>query len=81
MIIDTKGNLYGTATSGGRSSEGVVYELSSSGTLTVLHSFAGGASDGCNPYGSVTRDTAGNLYGTTLYCGASGFGTVWKLTP
>jgi uncharacterized repeat protein (TIGR03803 family) len=82
MIIDTKGNLYGTTISGGRFSEGVVYELDSSSTLTVLYSFAGGASDGCNPYGSVTQDTTGgSFYGTTLYCGASGFGTVWKLAP
>ena len=26
-------------------------------------------------------DTAGNIYGTTYYCGPSNYGTVWKLSP
>jgi len=47
----------------------------------VLHSFPGhGTSDGCEPYGSVVQDTAGNHYGTTLYCGLYGGGTIWKVS-
>jgi uncharacterized repeat protein (TIGR03803 family) len=78
LRIDEKDNLYGTTIAGGSSNKGVVYELSSGGTFTLLHSFAGGSADGCAPFGSVTRDAKGNLYGTTTGCGTHS-GTIWKL--
>jgi uncharacterized repeat protein (TIGR03803 family) len=80
LFMDTKGNLYGVTEEGGSSSEGVVYKLSKSGTLTVLHSFAGTSSDGCYPLGTPAIDTDGNLYGTTEACGASEAGIVWKVS-
>jgi uncharacterized repeat protein (TIGR03803 family) len=80
LLSDKKGNLYGVTEGGGASSEGVAYKLSKAGTLTVLHSFAGGTTDGCYAYGSPAMDKAGNLYGTTDSCGASGLGTVWRLS-
>src|SRR5580704_600201 len=47
-------------------------------TFTVLHNFKG--FDGSNPYAGLIRDTAGNLYGTTLNGGTGeGHGTVFKL--
>ncbi len=48
----------------------------------VLYNFCpGGASctDGQNPYSSLVRDAAGNLYGTTQGGGAAAGGTVFKL--
>ena len=47
-------------------------------SLTVLYAFKGG-SDGSKPAAGLVRDAAGNLYGTTPYGGASGFGTVFKV--
>ncbi|MGA2372041.1 MAG: choice-of-anchor tandem repeat GloVer-containing protein [Candidatus Korobacteraceae bacterium] len=51
-------------------------------TYTVLHTFNG--SDGAFPYGTLTMDRAGNLYGTTYGggsgCNGYGCGTVFKLT-
>jgi uncharacterized repeat protein (TIGR03803 family) len=53
-------------------------------TFTVLYSFTG-ASDGALPEGALLRDSAGNLYGTTVQggkrgCAAQlGCGTVFKL--
>lgn len=44
----------------------------------VNFSGTGGATPGQNPYGGVTLDGAGNLYGTTAAGGASGLGTLWK---
>jgi len=80
LTLDVSGNLYGVATEGGTYDYGELYKLSKNGTLTVLHSFAGGTTDGCNPYGSVARDKAGNLYGTTEYCGSNNYGTIWKVS-
>ncbi len=47
-------------------------------TFSTLYSFTGGA-DGANPHSDLVRDSAGNLYGTTLAGGTSGAGTVFKL--
>ena len=48
-------------------------------TLTPLYEFQGSA-DGESPNG-VIRDSAGNLYGTTIAGGQTIFGTVFKLNP
>ncbi len=42
VILDRKGNLYGTTTDGGSSNAGIVFKVSPSGTETVLYTFAGG---------------------------------------
>lgn len=78
--MDKAGNLHGVTSGGGASGNGVLYELSKKGKLTVLHSFAGGRSDGCAPNGSVVQDEAGNFYGTTEYCGSSNYGTIWEVS-
>jgi uncharacterized repeat protein (TIGR03803 family) len=78
VILDSAGNLYGTAAGGGSTNNGVVYKLDPSGVETVLYSFAGG-SDGSEPYAGVVRDAAGNLYGTTFFGGAADVGVVFKL--
>ena len=81
LIADAAGNLYGTASRGGTGTFccGTVFQLDSSGTLTVLHSFTGG-SDGGTPQAGLIADAAGNLYGTTS-SGGAGYGTVFQLTP
>jgi len=79
LLMDGAGNLYGVTLGGGASGDGVIYELGTRGALTVLHSFSGGAADGCYPYGTPVMDAKSNLYGTAEKCGASGFGVVWKL--
>jgi len=61
VTTDSKGNLYGTTSSGGAHGLGTVFKLSKSSsgwTETVLHSFAGGTSDGADPlYGSLILST------------------------
>ncbi len=79
LTMDKLGNLYGLTTGGGHN-QGVVYKLSRDGRFSLLHSFKGGTEDGCNPYGSVMQDQAGNLYGTTPDCGSNGYGVIWKLS-
>jgi uncharacterized repeat protein (TIGR03803 family) len=82
LVLDQAGNVYGTSYGQGKS-EGTVYELSpaenGSWTQTVLHSFAA-SKDGVNPYGGITFDWAGNIYGTTDGGGEFGDGTVFELT-
>jgi uncharacterized repeat protein (TIGR03803 family) len=49
-------------------------------TEDILHYFNLTPS-GQQPSGGLITDAAGNLYGTTVYGGTYGFGTVFKLTP
>jgi uncharacterized repeat protein (TIGR03803 family) len=80
LIRDAAGNLYGTTGSGGAHNYGTVFKMSEAGEETVLYSFLGGNTDGCNPLGGLLRDKAGNLYGTTEWCGAdSQAGTIFKI--
>lgn len=85
LVMDSSGNLYGTASAGGSSGNGTVYKLSLSGSSwgeTTIWSFAG-TTDGGTPYGGIVLDSSGNLYGTTAYGGTSGssLGTVFELSP
>ena len=79
LLIDGSGNLYGTANNGGASSAGVVFKIDKSGVETILYNFSGGT-DGANPEGVLIADKAGNLFGTTSAGGASGAGTVFRVT-
>jgi uncharacterized repeat protein (TIGR03803 family) len=49
-------------------------------TLTTLHSFTGGATDGGNPDAGLVRDNKGNLFGTTVNGGSYGNGTVFEVS-
>jgi uncharacterized repeat protein (TIGR03803 family) len=83
LTLDAAGNLYGTKSTGGASGFGMVFKLIPSGggtwTLKVLHSFIG--TDGDYPEAGVIFDGVGNLYGTTHFGGAYGYGAVFELSP
>jgi uncharacterized repeat protein (TIGR03803 family) len=79
LVRDAKGNLYGTTYRGGASSSGTVFKVDPTGEETLLYTFSGGA-DGKHPNAGLVRDAAGNFYGTTSSGGASGIGTVFKLS-
>src|ERR1022692_4939538 len=80
VILDSAGNLYGTATYSSAGA-GVVYKLDSTGHETVLFTFTGTYSggDGNTPVAGVIRDSAGNLYGTTEHGGTASGGVVYKV--
>jgi uncharacterized repeat protein (TIGR03803 family) len=78
LILDGVGNLYATTFFGGGGGFGTAFKLNKSGKFTLLHTFTG-TPDGQQPHGGVIRDAAGNLYGTTSFGGANGWGTVFKL--
>ena len=89
LIFDHAGNIYGTTQSGGLYTGpcsgpgcGTVYQLTHAGgvwTENIIHNFTG--SDGFVPNSGVIFDTAGNLYGTAVQGGSSGYGTVFELSP
>jgi uncharacterized repeat protein (TIGR03803 family) len=83
LVMDSKGNLYGTALNGGSGGFGAVYKLTKHGKTwkeTVLHSFAGGT-DGNQPTGNPFMDAKGRLYGMTQTGGTSNLGTAYRVTP
>ena len=86
LILDSAGNLYGTAALGGAGNGGTVFKLTlnadGSWTESVLYSFVFCANciDGYDPAAGLTFDAAGNLYGTTQSGGTLVGGTVFKLT-
>ena len=79
LIRDANGNFYGTSLAGGASDQGVVFKLNAAGREIILHTFAGGT-DGGYPYAGLVMDEKGNLYGTTYMGGASGQGTIFRVT-
>jgi uncharacterized repeat protein (TIGR03803 family) len=90
LIFDSAGYLYGTTLgSGSDRSDGIVFKMSSTsrtGKETILHSFRGGNVDGSEPEATLLMDSAGNLYGTTVFGGngsssSLGDGAVFKVTP
>jgi uncharacterized repeat protein (TIGR03803 family) len=101
QVQAANGNFYATTENGGAYGAGTVFGLSPqpqggcpSGSYTgngwceaILHTFSGYPTDGNYPSGTPVLDSAGNLYGTTVYGGngycdnRQGCGTVWKLTP
>jgi uncharacterized repeat protein (TIGR03803 family) len=69
LVEATDGNFYGTTERGGPADLGTVFRMTPDGSVTVLHSFTGGDTDGANPRGGLIQATDGNLYGTTYYGG------------
>ncbi|HEY1612936.1 MAG TPA: choice-of-anchor tandem repeat GloVer-containing protein [Rhizomicrobium sp.] len=80
LLMDKKGNLFGTTKFGGTSNGGTVFRLAPDLTETILHSFGAG-SDGATAYAGVVADKKGDLYGTTINGGGHGVGMVFKLAP
>ncbi len=89
LVMAANGNFYGTtAYDGGTSAplDGTTFEITPSGTYSVLHTFVG--TDGSGPYSNMVLGSDGNLYGTTVFggnlsangCSGLGCGTVFKVT-
>ena len=87
VVMDTAGNLYGTTQFGGPADSGngncagngcgVIFEIPTNGTYTVLYSFCpqDGCSDGYSPDGGLllkSTQTGVTLYGNTAAGGTQG---------
>jgi uncharacterized repeat protein (TIGR03803 family) len=74
------GNLYGTTFAGGANNAGTVFRAAPGGTPQTIYSFGSSANDGASPIAGLVQGVDGALYGTTSDRGASGQGTVFKIT-
>jgi uncharacterized repeat protein (TIGR03803 family) len=81
LIQASDGNFYGTASYGGANDVGNVFKVAPDGTYVDVYDFAGGTSDGAQPFSGVIEGTDGNFYGTTVNGGANGYGIVYQVTP
>jgi len=84
LVQGADGNLYGTTNSGGTSGNGTVFEITTAGTLTSLHSFCSQGppcTDGFYPFAGLLL-AGGKFYGTTAFGGAHEYyGTIFSITP
>jgi uncharacterized repeat protein (TIGR03803 family) len=84
LIKGMDGNFYGTTSSSNVNNSGTVFQLTPAGVVTVLYSFPALINPqdeddiGLN---ALIQSTDGNFYGTTLFGGTTGGGTVFKMTP
>jgi uncharacterized repeat protein (TIGR03803 family) len=83
VTADSRGNLYGVASSDGCNGSGAAYEIDTSGNFHLLYQFIGFV--GSEPDSALIFDPQGNLYGTAGIGGSSdqcsgGCGTVFELS-
>jgi uncharacterized repeat protein (TIGR03803 family) len=84
LIMDRKGNLYGTTVYGGAYGSpyfggGTAFKLTADGKQSIIWNFGGGA-DGSKPLAGLIMGAHGDLYGTTSSGGLYGGGTVFQLS-
>jgi len=82
IIQGSDTNFYGTTQNGGSTGDGVVFEMTPQGTVTILHNFGDKSvtHDGAQPNGLI-QGSDSNFYGTTQNGGSAGDGTVFQITP
>ncbi|MBK8092247.1 MAG: hypothetical protein IPK32_09795 [Verrucomicrobiaceae bacterium] len=82
VVQGSDGDFYGTTYEGGASNFGTAFKMTRTGVFTTLIQFTGnvGPSKGSRPSGGLLQGSDGNFYGTTQNGGASGMGTVFKMT-
>ncbi len=74
------GSFYGTTNAGGYAGRGALFEWSSSGGMTLLHTFLGAPKDGASPFDGPTPGPQGSVYGVTVAGGTANDGTVYMLS-
>lgn len=81
LVLALDGNFYGTTESGGTSNSGTVFRMTPSGIITTIYSFCSqpNCGDGIEPFAPLIQASDGNLYGTTVYGGTLGYGTVFRI--
>jgi uncharacterized repeat protein (TIGR03803 family) len=84
LVLGTNGFFYGTSSSGcGADGAGTAFEMSSGGTIKILHAFGSPGYDGANlaGFGALVQASDSAFYGTTVGGGAFDLGTIFRVTP
>jgi uncharacterized repeat protein (TIGR03803 family) len=96
LTLGSNGSIYEVVASGGATSQGGIYEITTAGQQTLLYSFGSSAGDAfittkaefatSSQAQPLLQTTDGSLYGTTALGGTSqacsnGCGTIFKLSP
>ncbi|HEX3449922.1 MAG TPA: choice-of-anchor tandem repeat GloVer-containing protein [Isosphaeraceae bacterium] len=86
LVIDARGNLYGTTSDGGAAACGcgTIFRLSPSTggvwTESVVYRFPGSPKPGF-AYNGMVSDGKGSFYGATVHGGSGNDGAIYKFTP
>lgn len=73
VILAPSGDLFGVTREGGKYNDGILYRLTAgTWSVTTLHNFCAetNCTDGYYPYGRLTVDAAGHLFGTASQGGS-----------
>jgi uncharacterized repeat protein (TIGR03803 family) len=81
LLQGTDGNFYGTAsTGGGKNNYGTIFQITSAGGFTNLHTFTSSGHSGMFPTAGLIQDTDGLFYGATSSGGTNDSGTIFKIS-
>jgi uncharacterized repeat protein (TIGR03803 family) len=84
LVRGSDGALYGVTTHNvfaGFQFYGTIFRVTTNGALGTLYTLNPVFGDGLYPSAGLLQASDGNLYGTTEFGGASGNGTVFRITP
>jgi uncharacterized repeat protein (TIGR03803 family) len=82
LVQGVDGNFYGTTLwGGGTNGYGIIFKVTPGGEETILQSLTNTNGGPANPAAGLTLGADGNFYGTSSGGGASGQGTLFRMTP
>ena len=73
LVQATDGNFYGMAFSNPGVGAGLIYQITSSGTYTIVHEYLSKNKDGASPQTPMIQHTGGTLFGDTYAGGIGSF--------
>ena len=80
VVQGSDGNLYGTTSTGGTNEDsGTVFQISTGGSLAILHEFTDLTGDGLAPHAGLVEGSDGYFYGTTTAGGIYTGGAIYRI--